>query len=83
MISPLVFALIAELTTFEIFFGSAPISSSISMQWDATRAAADAIAVEVLEDACWWADGISGDAVEAAIAATAAATPATETAACN
>ena len=49
MISPLVLALIAELTVVEIWLRSAPISSAISMQWDATRAAADAIVVDILE----------------------------------
>ncbi|CAL5435556.1 unnamed protein product [Camellia sinensis] len=82
MISPLFLALIAEPTTAKIWSCSAPISSAISIQCDATRAAADAIAVDVLEGALCRAVGFSGDVTdEAARAATAAATPATDTAA--
>lgn len=53
-------------------------------QWDATTAAADAIAVDVMEDFLCLVPDFSGDVTNEAVrAATAAATPATETAACN
>ncbi|GER25561.1 mRNA 3'-end-processing protein rna-14 [Striga asiatica] len=70
MTSPFVLALTAELTADSMCSRSAPISSAISMQWDATTAAADATAA-----------GVATPCFPAASAATAAATPATETAA--
>ncbi|GFS40248.1 hypothetical protein Acr_00g0067370 [Actinidia rufa] len=81
MISPLILALIAELTTTKIWSFPAPISSAISIQWDATRAAADATEPDDLEDAFCRVVDFSGDVTdEAARAATAAATPVTDTA---
>lgn len=83
IISPLVFALIAELTAVMIWSCSAPIFSAISMQWEATKAAADEIAAEAMVRFFWLSLGFSDDAIDAAIATTAEATPTTDTAACN
>ncbi|KAK8976185.1 hypothetical protein V6N11_007676 [Hibiscus sabdariffa] len=59
-----------------------PMSSAISMQWEATRAAANAIAVDSLIEVLDQVVAVSVTiGFEAASAATAAETPATDTAA--
>lgn len=79
MMSPAEWTFTAELTTEAMWLRSAPMLSATSTHWAATKAAADATAMEVLVD-------ISSDeeaAVAAVTAARAAATPATDTAACT
>ncbi len=77
MISPAVRTLTAELTIAAMCSRSAPILSATSTHWAATKAAAEATAMDILED-----ESSDEDAAVAAVtAAIADATPATVTAA--